>query len=158
PPAMIDEGGKNEEKGGIFMTDPSSSRNSSPLPLCARFRSGNLKTTFAAQRAQNLTFPQKNAWSQSQQPRPLVALVRESQRATRQGRPSFSRSAIVRPAGDKHRPACCRQDLEWSPARYSSSFVIPRNRACMLQNIGAVMAASMFAALGHRDPLCVWFF
>jgi hypothetical protein len=49
----------------------------SPFPLrrCAKFRSGNYKTAFAAKPTANLTFPQKNARSQTQQPRSLIASV-----------------------------------------------------------------------------------
>jgi hypothetical protein len=47
----------------------------SSFPPCANLRSGNHKTAFVVKPAENLAFPHKNAWSQSQQPRPLVALM-----------------------------------------------------------------------------------
>ena len=46
-----------------------------PCPPCANLRSGNEKTSLVVKPAENLAFPQKNAWSQSQQPWPLVALM-----------------------------------------------------------------------------------
>ena len=47
----------------------------SSFPPCANLRSGNHKTAFVVKPAENLAFPPQNAWSQSQQPRPLVALM-----------------------------------------------------------------------------------
>ena len=41
-----------------------------------KFTEREHKTAFVVKPAENLAFPPQNAWSQSQQPRPLVALSR----------------------------------------------------------------------------------
>jgi hypothetical protein len=72
-PATIGSGGgKDEEKDGIFMTVGTalSCRSVQNYGAVAAM------TAFGAKPAENLTFPQKNAQSQTQQPRPLVELIR----------------------------------------------------------------------------------